>query len=337
MLGACTTWAAPSCRAASTWPSCLTMAITSHPASAATCRIIRPSGPPPMTATVSPRMRARIFKPVHRAGQRLGQRGMLQRNVIGNTERVLGDDARRNANEFGIGAVVEQQVVAEVLLAALAEVALPAGRGVERHDAVAGRKSVDSLAGLDHRAGQLVPEQRRRHDHARVVAAPENLEVRSAGQGGAHLHDQFARSSVGYRNALDANVFAPMEDGGLHGGAAVVDGALHRGPAVMDDAFNGCPAVKERVFNRGAAMLDRRLNRGTAMLDRGFNRGAAALDRAFHRAWHQAPPTLPPPGTGSIIIFIESALGCEATSIAATASSSGKRCEMSWVRSKPLR
>ena len=83
-------------------------------------------------------MRPRIFKSVHGAGQRLGQRRVFQRNVVGNMQRVLGDDARRNANELGIGAVVEEQIVAEIFLAALAEVALAAGRGVERDDAVAG-------------------------------------------------------------------------------------------------------------------------------------------------------------------------------------------------------
>src|SRR6516165_235755 len=102
--------------------------------------------------------------------------------------------------------------------------------------------------------------------------------------------------------------------------------ALDRSPAVMDDALN-----------RGTAMSDHIFDRGAAVLDRGFNRGAAALDCVFNRAWHQAPPSLPPPGTGSIIIFIESALGCDATSIAATACSSGNRCEMSCVRSNPLR
>ncbi len=180
-------------------------------------------------------------------------------------------------------------------------------------------------------------EQCWRYDHAGVVAAPENLQVGAARQGGAHLHDHFARLSFGYRDALDANVFASMEDGGLHGGAAVVDGALHRGAAVMDDALHRCPAVKQGIFHRGAAMFDRSFDGGAAMLNRSFNRGAAALDRVFYTAWHQALPTPPPPGTGSIIIFMESALGCDAISMAATASSSGKRWEMSWVRSKPLR
>src|ERR1035438_1117717 len=63
MLMVCTTWAAPNCRAASTWPSCLTMAMTLQPAKAATCRIINPSGPPPITATVSPGCGCESSKP----------------------------------------------------------------------------------------------------------------------------------------------------------------------------------------------------------------------------------------------------------------------------------
>ncbi len=85
--------------------------------------------------------RTRIFKAMYRAGQRLSQRCMLQRYMIGNMQRVLGDDARRDANEFRISAVVEEQIVAKVFLTALAKVALAAWRRVERHYAVARSKS----------------------------------------------------------------------------------------------------------------------------------------------------------------------------------------------------
>ncbi len=71
-----------------------------------------------MTATVSPGCGMRIFKAVHGAGQRLSQRSVLQRNVVENMEGILGHDAGRDADELGIGAVVEEQVVAEVFLAA---------------------------------------------------------------------------------------------------------------------------------------------------------------------------------------------------------------------------
>ena len=71
---------------------------------------------------------------------------------------VLGDDARRDANVLGIGAIVEEQIVAEVFLVARAEVALAAGRGVERDDAIARSEIRDAFAGLYDRAGEFVPE-----------------------------------------------------------------------------------------------------------------------------------------------------------------------------------
>ena len=172
-----------------------------------------------MTATVSPGRGLRILKAVHRAGQRLGQRRVLQRHMVRNMKRILGHDARGNADELGVSAVVEEQVVAEILLAARAKVALAAGRGIERHHAVAGRKICHAFARLHHRSGQLVAKQRRGHDHARMIAAAKDLQIGSAGQRSAHADDQFAGSGLGNGHLLDANIFAAVEDGGLHGAA----------------------------------------------------------------------------------------------------------------------
>ena len=273
-------------------------------------------------------MGTRVFKPVDSAGQRFCKRRVLQGNVIGNTQGVFCHDARRDANELGVGAVIEKQVVAKILLTAPAKITFTAGCRIQRHDAIAGSELSDSFSSLNYGSGKLVSKEGGRHDHARMISAAKHLEVRTARQRRTHLHDQFSRSSLWHWNALDANVVASVEDCGLHGGAAVMDCALYRCPAVMDYALYRCPAMMDCVFNRGAAMFDHSFDRGTAVLDRGFNRRAAALDCGFYRAWHQAPPTLPPPGTGSIIIFIESALGCDAISIAATACSSGKRWEI---------
>ena len=60
--------------------------------------------------------RARVLKSMHCASQRFGQRRVLQRNVIRHVKRILGHDAGRDAYELGIGAVVEEQIVAEVFL-----------------------------------------------------------------------------------------------------------------------------------------------------------------------------------------------------------------------------
>ena len=206
---------------------------------------------------------------MHGAGQRLSERGVLQRHMIGNAQRVLGDDARRDADELGVGTVVEEQIVAEILLAALAEIALAAGSGVERHHAVAGSETVNSLAGLDDGSGQLVAEERRRNNHARVIAAAKDLQVGSAGERSAHLDNQFARRGLGTGTSLDANIFAAVEDCGLHGAwrsdGRAVSTVLR--PTWMT-LFNGAPAMVDHVFDGSRGQLDHSLDRGTAILDR---------------------------------------------------------------------
>jgi ribosomal protein L35 len=182
---------------------------------------------------------------VHRAGQRLGQRRVLQRHVVRHMQRILGHDAGRDADELGIGAVVEEQIVAEVLLAALAEIALAAGGGVERHHAVAGGKVRDSLAGLDHRSRQLMAKQRRRHDHARMIAAAKDLQVRAAGERRAHADNQLAGPGLGNRHLLDADILASVEDRGLHGAAAVQERVLDRFAAQADGGFDRLAAFDD--------------------------------------------------------------------------------------------
>ena len=70
------------------------------------------------------------------------------------------DDPRRNADVLGVGAVVEQQIVAQVLLAAAAIEALAAGSRIGRHHPLADLESLHVLAHRDDIARQFVPEQR---------------------------------------------------------------------------------------------------------------------------------------------------------------------------------
>jgi hypothetical protein len=100
--------------------------------------------------------RARILKSMHRAGQRLGQRSVLQRHVVGNMERVLFHNPRRNADELGVGAVVEQQVVAEVFLAALTKKHCPQGAEFSATTRSPG-KAGDALARLNNRPASSCP------------------------------------------------------------------------------------------------------------------------------------------------------------------------------------
>ena len=249
-------------------------------------------------------MRMRVFESMHRAGQRLGQRGVLQRHMVGNVQRVLGHDARGNANELGISAVVEEQVVAEVLLAARTEIALSAGGGVERHHAVAGSKTRDSLAGLDDGSRQLVAKQRRRHNHARMVAAAEDLQVGAAGERRADADNQLTRPGLGNRHLLNANIFAAVEDCGLHGAATVQQRVFNRFAAQADGGFDLLAAFDHHRLDRVEADLNHRLDSIEAALDdfldllaapfdNRLDRLAAPEDRGFYRACHRTPPALP--------------------------------------------
>ena len=245
-----------------------------------------PSGPPPMTATVSPGCGSRIFKAMHGAGQRLSQRGVLQRNVIGNVQGVLGDDARRNADELSIGAVVEEQVVAEVFLPTLAEVALAAGSGIQRHHAAAVGKTFNSLPCLDDGSGQLVAEEGRRHDHAGMVAAAKNFQVCSASEGGADADNQLAGGCPGNRHIFNANILAAMQDCGLHGSLAQLARGLDGIAADLNDLFNGAPANVEDFLDGIAADLEHISNGAAADLEDILDRRAAALDGVLYRVWH---------------------------------------------------
>src|SRR5208337_3944858 len=159
---------------------------------------------------------------------------------------------------------------------------------------------------------------------------------------------------------------------GLHGSAPKVTGGLDRIATDLNDLLDGVTADVEDFFNGVTADLEDVFDGVAADLEDVFDRNATALNGAFSFVWHRIlldrlrscsarkPPRLrgpirekepateaplgawqrthqfaPAPGTGSIITFIDSGWGCEARLIAATASSSGKRCEISWVRSNP--
>ena len=75
--------------------------------------------------------------------------------------------------------------------------AVPAGRGIGRHHALADAEFRDILADRDDIAGQFVPEHGGGHDHAGVVSAAEHLHVGAAGQRHLHAYQDVAASIVG--------------------------------------------------------------------------------------------------------------------------------------------
>ena len=246
-------------------------------------------------------MRVRVFKAMHRACQRLSERRVLQRHVVWDVKGILGHDASRNANELGVGAVVEEQIVAEVLLAASAEIALTAGGGIERDYAVAGNKARDSLAGLDNGSRQLMAKEGRRHDHARMVAAAEDLQVSAAGERRADADDQLTGPGLGNRHALYANILASVEDRGLHrcaavekhvldGHAALVDGGFDLLAAFDDHRLDCIQAYPNDRLDCIQAPLDNVLDLFAAFFDNSLDGLTASEDHVLYCVRHRTPP-----------------------------------------------
>jgi hypothetical protein len=125
-------------------------------------------------------------------------------------QRVLLHDARRDAHVLGVGAVVEEQVLAEVLLSVTAEETVVAGGGVERQHAVAHAEPGDTGTHLYDYASQLVAEDHRGLQHHGVVSAAVDLEVGAAGEGRAHAQEEFARADRRNGNPLHAQVLAAI-------------------------------------------------------------------------------------------------------------------------------
>ena len=103
----------------------------------------------------------RVFKTVKSAGQRLGESGVFKGYMFGNDQRVLGNNARGDADEFGISAVVEEEIFTEIFLGALAEVAVTAGSGVDWDDTIADREILDTRTDFGDFAGDFVAQSQR--------------------------------------------------------------------------------------------------------------------------------------------------------------------------------
>jgi hypothetical protein len=77
-------------------------------------------------------------------------------------------------------------------------------------------KSLDVLTHRHDIPGQFVTEQSRRHDHAGVVTAAEDLHVRTAGEGGADSNQEIAFFDFGDGNTLYLDMFFAVEHGCHH-------------------------------------------------------------------------------------------------------------------------
>lgn len=131
----------------------------------------------------------RFFKTTDHAGEGFGEGGVLEGDVVGDEEGVFFDDAGGDADVLGVSTVVEEEIVAEVLLVVEAEEAGVAGGGVEGQDAVADREFCDAVADFNDGPGELVTEEAVKGEHLGVVAAAIDFEVSAAGEGRANAQN----------------------------------------------------------------------------------------------------------------------------------------------------
>src|SRR5260370_21345720 len=110
-------------------------------------------------------------------GQGLDHGSFFEAHFVRNNKSVLFDDALWNAYVLGISAVVEEQIVTQVLLFVFAVRARAAGGGVGRHHAHAFAEVTDARAYLGNLSRQLVSEERSRHNHFCVISTSINLKI----------------------------------------------------------------------------------------------------------------------------------------------------------------
>ncbi len=159
---------------------------------------------------------AGFVKSAEHAGQRLDHSRLFKADVRRNDQHVQIDDAARDFDVFGVGAVVEQQIFAKIFLMARAVEAHLAGRGIQCDNLHALLESANAGADYFDDSGEFVSEQGGRNDHAGVVAALIDLEVGAASQCDLHLDQYLAILDVGDGNLLNFHVLFTVEDGCCH-------------------------------------------------------------------------------------------------------------------------
>ena len=157
-----------------------------------------------------------LVQSAQHASQRLDHGGFFVGNVGGNRQHVGFNNAARNANVLGVGAVVEQQVFAEIFLMLGAVEAHLAGRRVQRHHPHALLEAAHAVPDFFDHSGQFMSKERRRDNHARVIAALVDLQVGAAGQGDLHFDQYFPIAHARDGHSFNLYVLFAIEDGSCH-------------------------------------------------------------------------------------------------------------------------
>jgi hypothetical protein len=152
----------------------------------------------------------------HCASQRFNQGSILVLDAFRYDVGILLDNARRQPDELGVGSVVEEQVLAKVLLAMTAKVTLVTGSRVSGNNALAYTELSRVFAYRDYISGHFMAEQCGRTNHFGVIAAAEYLHIRAAGERGTDAHEKFSGTDGGDWYGLEANIFLAVENRRLH-------------------------------------------------------------------------------------------------------------------------
>src|SRR5580704_69829 len=159
---------------------------------------------------------ARLVQAAEHASQWLRHGGIFKRHMRWNRQHVRFNDAARYADVFGICAVVEKQIFAEVFLMLRTVETHPAGSGVESHDAHTPLEPANTGTNFLNHTSEFVTKKRGRHDHASMVAALVDLQVSAASEGDLDLDEHLPLVDARDRNLLDFYVFFAVQDGSRH-------------------------------------------------------------------------------------------------------------------------
>jgi hypothetical protein len=151
------------------------------------------------------------------ARERLDKRSTAVIDGVRHLEHVFHHDAAGDAEILGVGAIVEEQVFAEIFLAATTMETTQARRGISGDytlaDAPAG---VNTLAQSCDFADDFVAEHGGRLNHARVVAALPDFEISAIREREANAKQNFVGGQSWHVDSFDAEVFAAIKHSGGH-------------------------------------------------------------------------------------------------------------------------
>jgi hypothetical protein len=157
-----------------------------------------------------------VDAPQH-ASQRLHKSRAMVVNGVRDFQHVLAHNSSRYAHVLRVRAVVEQQIVAKILLAAPAVVTPETRRRIRgNHPRTEAPLRVHTLAHGHDFAHHLMAKYRGRLDHHRVVTTLPHLQVGSVSQRQAHAQQHFVHRNRGHVDLLHTQIFAAVQDRRRH-------------------------------------------------------------------------------------------------------------------------